>query len=453
MASNATKTEASIAALSQGARASLECLRTAFPTAPVVELVRFAQARSKSTKDAVSMYKAYLSWREGEGRPENLAKAHADLPEGVFSDVLSHRPARDGSGVLFMEAARPDFSLLPKETYLHGLCHVMDTALPRDKDGQLTVMIDVRAGQGWANPPPNKMLPFLKCVASTLSSMYPERLRRVIVYPVPWAAGVLVSMAKKLMDPNTRSKLCIVTGNDKSLDCPAEGLSEHVSIDCLPRYAWARHKSLQMATASSVGAATPPFREGDDEDCSERREDPPLISATSQPAGDSDSDAFFSADEGGEDSGPARPCRVRTSTDGGVELSKAEALGASARHVASPHKASTSTTAFGASAASVSTTSPCSSPTGVETEEATARLVVSPSKGGSDIADDLEVGLHAKHKKPPSRHGEEQVHLVVAEEDGDEEALRQQVRRGCFRACVRKLCGSLRCGSSARSWD
>merc|ERR1719487_2620590 len=144
-----------------------------------------------------------------------------------------------------MEAARPDFRIVTKEVYLHSLCHVIDKALPREKGGQLTLVVDVRGGGGWGNPTPKQMLPFMKSVVSTMSAMYPERLRRVVVYPVPWAAKVFVNMVKGLLDPNTRSKLCIVSGDDKSSDCPGQKLSEHLTIHCFPQHAWSRNKSLE----------------------------------------------------------------------------------------------------------------------------------------------------------------------------------------------------------------
>jgi len=226
---------------------SLLALHSKFPDAPQAELRRFALARPRVPKDAVRMYENYVRWRADEGRPDVLAQSWASLPPCIFSGVAEQGPALDGTGVLFMELARYDVRAQPVSIYVQGACYLLDQALPPESQCQITVVIDTRAGTGWPNPTPLTVKPFLQEVCQTLTQMYPERCRRIIVYPVPWLAGFLVSMAKRLMDPKTGRKLHVITGEGEG--CPSAALRAFLSGSSFPLHSWSRHVGLVPSDA------------------------------------------------------------------------------------------------------------------------------------------------------------------------------------------------------------
>ncbi|CAK0792503.1 unnamed protein product [Prorocentrum cordatum] len=291
----------------EAAAQSLLALGSAFPDAPQAEVRRFALARPHVPTDAVCMYEDYVRWRASEGRSEVLAQAWASLPAYVFSGVTEQGPALDGTGVLFMELARYDVQAQPASVYVQGVCHLLDQALPPDAQGQITVVIDTRAGPGWPNPNPLQVKPFLQEITQILTQRYPERCRRIIVYPVPWVAGFLVKMAKRLMDPKTSGKLHVITGEGDG--CPSAALRLLLSANSFPLHSWSRHVGLVPSDAP---------QSLDCKGCADEVE-------TSDVSGDQD-EMFFSASEDEEssedDESPGHPDQHihLTSTEGSGTL-------------------------------------------------------------------------------------------------------------------------------------
>ena len=98
--------------------------------------------------------------------------------------------------------------------------------------------------QGWKNPPATRLLPFFKHMAGIVPNHYPERLKRVVIYPLPWLVVGLIKGIKALFDPVTREKFVVLSGSDKTgAPCPAD-LSECVSKQALPEHAVALHAEL-----------------------------------------------------------------------------------------------------------------------------------------------------------------------------------------------------------------
>jgi hypothetical protein len=81
---------------------------------------------------------------------------------------------------------------------------------------KITVVLDVRAGTGWANPSPLSLVPFIQIVASLLNSHFPERLSKLVLFPLPWAATFVFNTVKKLLDQDTASKIEVCPGPGNS---------------------------------------------------------------------------------------------------------------------------------------------------------------------------------------------------------------------------------------------
>lgn len=150
-----------------------------------------------------------------------------------------------------------DTALYSIEAYIHSLCYVTDATYAREEEGHLTVVVDLRRGDGWANMPTSALIPFAKEASKVLSKLYPDRTKRFVVYPVPWVATFLVAVVKKMLDPEQQKKLVLLSGDIRALDSPPADLAEYVTIESLPVHAWSRHKSLDQTRVSSsmeVGA-------------------------------------------------------------------------------------------------------------------------------------------------------------------------------------------------------
>lgn len=62
---------------------------------------------------------------------------------------------------------------------------------------KVTVLLDVRPGQGWPNPPAVQMVGLIRHLADELNKRYPNRLEKLILYPIPKPVVLLYNVAIK----------------------------------------------------------------------------------------------------------------------------------------------------------------------------------------------------------------------------------------------------------------
>ena len=234
---------------------SLQHLVEAYPDEPAAELARFAAARPGKPADALKLYKRYRKWRREDGAADALGAVAqpAEARDAQFA-ALGGRVGE--FPVLLVEGARYALDV-PAEAYVALLCRRMDEALASDASTRLVVLIDARAGTGWPNPSALKLVGFLRLCASAIPNRYPERLRRVVVYPLPGWAKTLIGLVTRLLEPVTRDKIEVLAGSDsKDAPCPA-GLAEHVALDAIPEHARARHAALAPEDAAAPEDVVP----------------------------------------------------------------------------------------------------------------------------------------------------------------------------------------------------
>lgn len=227
-----------------GEQARLDQMVKRFPNAPAKELLRFCQARPDSVDEAIDMYAQHLKWRLQDGDPDRLAAAFGALPQNYCRRAGR---ARDGSPTLLVQGARYDPAVGSKPFVL-GLCHVIDQM---GCDEKFTLLVDLRPGEGWPNVPAYRMIPFIRLIASICPSNYPERVHRILVYPLPPMVEQLTRVIKSLMDEGTRRKIEVISGpSEVGSPCPRE-LGKHVSYEQLPEDAQSMHLSLLEAEAEA----------------------------------------------------------------------------------------------------------------------------------------------------------------------------------------------------------
>ena len=213
-----------------------------YPGAPRAELERFAAARPVSADDALVMYAEYLAWREGDGARDGLAARSAACGQDQFLCVGGETGS--GEAVLLIQGARYDVEKDPK-LYLDAVCATLDSVCCDDSQRRVVVLIDVRAGEKWHNPPARLLVPFVRLCAGLVPRMYPERLKTVVVYPLPAIVRGLCYVILALLDPVTKNKIVLFGGSDnKRAPCPADELRQHVNLDMLPSLAHDRHSGL-----------------------------------------------------------------------------------------------------------------------------------------------------------------------------------------------------------------
>jgi hypothetical protein len=157
----------------------------------------------------------------------------SDVSSNKSKKMLPPSPPRcnDGTRILHILPFRLDLSIATAPTYSLAAALYLDRRLSRLTTERITLFCDVRGGRGWANPTPWSTLPFIQSTASLLGSHYPERLERLVLFPMPTSAIWVWSAAKKCLDPNTSSKVVVVSPGEGS--APPEDLLEYVDEENL----------------------------------------------------------------------------------------------------------------------------------------------------------------------------------------------------------------------------
>lgn len=122
----------------------------------------------------------------------------------------------DGTRILHILPSRLDLSIASASTYSLAAALYIDRRMSRLTTEKISLFCDVRGGRGYANPTPWSLLPFVQSTASLLGSHYPERLERLVLYPMPTTAIWVWNAAKKCLDPNTASKVVVIGSGEGS---------------------------------------------------------------------------------------------------------------------------------------------------------------------------------------------------------------------------------------------
>jgi CRAL/TRIO domain len=217
-----------------------EELRHLFPNATAAERKRFQLARIGNIEACKAQLGVYLEWREKHDTIEKqieCAKIESDVDEWnnaaaiamvsceedlpgtrlprlarIYSIDGSAVRDRDGRRILHVMPGQMDPNLAKPSTYAVALALYIDRQLDRASTECLTVALDVRGGKGWPNIPPLRNLPFIKTVVTLLVAMFPERLHRCLLFPVPQAANWIWNIVKGWIDPDTSCKVQLLTG-------------------------------------------------------------------------------------------------------------------------------------------------------------------------------------------------------------------------------------------------
>ena len=259
----------------------LKEMHKALPTSTQAERHRFLIAdRQGNTKAAIEKLQNYLDWRE-EHVDDELS--HLDSWSYATQIAMNHqarRTAKKGNSIndsgidstntyklpcpLFMYEheststtntsinnsvtttttrmkyiqhlpARIDLKLADNSTYALALALYIDHILDRNSTEKATLVIDVRPGYGWSNIKAIQLLPFIQMVSKLLCDLFPSRLEKCIVYPVPKVALFLWKAVQPFVGTETVDKICLISGSAGKKDKVPKQVSKYLDEELIAK--------------------------------------------------------------------------------------------------------------------------------------------------------------------------------------------------------------------------
>ena len=154
----------------------------------------------------------------------------------------------NGKRILHVIPARVDVSLADGDTYGLALALYLNSKFDRNSDEKLTVVLDTRPGDGWANHMAYRLVNFVRKVARLLQALYPERLDKFVIYLIPRPAMMVWNTCKRFMTNDTMDKIVLIQGPaQRTTPLPKEALMEHFDnelIDLMEEHRTANFKPV-----------------------------------------------------------------------------------------------------------------------------------------------------------------------------------------------------------------
>eukprot|EP00310_Coccolithus_braarudii_P012745 CAMPEP_0183337528 /NCGR_PEP_ID=MMETSP0164_2-20130417/5137_1 /TAXON_ID=221442 /ORGANISM="Coccolithus pelagicus ssp braarudi, Strain PLY182g" /LENGTH=235 /DNA_ID=CAMNT_0025507227 /DNA_START=11 /DNA_END=718 /DNA_ORIENTATION=+ len=201
---------------------ALTALRQQLPDATEAERLRFLRARDGNVTKAAQMLGAYLDWREATlPLPEGAATlGHGLLKEWVC--FLDEVKSRDSSKVLLVQAARCVPEACTNEQHAAAVASLLDQHLARDLEARVSIIIDVGGISGARNASPKLLFPVIRELNRVLGQNFPERVSRLLIYPVPWTLRSIWVAVRTFLDKATADKAKLFAGDANGGRVPPE---------------------------------------------------------------------------------------------------------------------------------------------------------------------------------------------------------------------------------------
>jgi hypothetical protein len=237
------------------------------PDATVTERQRFLKSNNGKVDRAVGALGKYIEWNKvheaisKELNIESPSKEDSDVDywkaacavaikakgedcTEILPQVIRVHQLEDGSDmcdatghrIFQITPANMDDKLVKTTTYALAVALYLNRRCDRNGLERITICMDLRAGKGWPNIHAARLVPFMKDSTRLLSDLFPERLHRCVLYPVPPAFTWIWNIIKKAIDPRTRDKVCPLSGANKiESPPPREHMLEHMSEEAADR--------------------------------------------------------------------------------------------------------------------------------------------------------------------------------------------------------------------------
>jgi hypothetical protein len=232
----------------------LQYIETAVPESTKAERQRFLVHCSGNENEAIDKLRYYIKWR-GEHCDDDLRDG---LDSWTYVNQMLHKikarhsPQEENGNPLttslpcivflyensqsvtrFVQhlPARIDTKHASPRTYALALAIYLDHLFDRNSTEKITLIIDVRAGRGWANILAVHLIPFMQLSCRLLNDLHPERLDSCILFPMPKVTNVIWKAVKPFLHKQTRKKVVLVNGGAGVDDPIPKKLSQMVAAE------------------------------------------------------------------------------------------------------------------------------------------------------------------------------------------------------------------------------
>mmetsp|Transcript_16618 Transcript_16618/g.45616 ORF Transcript_16618/g.45616 Transcript_16618/m.45616 type:complete len:243 (+) Transcript_16618:127-855(+) len=169
-----------------------------------------------------------------DNEPPAFVYQHTDPSTGeVVRDLQGHR-------VLHSLPARMDPQHYEVEHYARQLKHLLATVIelqPNSENSKhrILVLLDLRPGQGWPNPPALTLVSWIRHLVKELQGQFPETLHKLVLYPLPQPVIFLYNTIIRPLLRNLSGKVVLVPGSGVGMDSPfpLHALSQFVAPKAL----------------------------------------------------------------------------------------------------------------------------------------------------------------------------------------------------------------------------
>lgn len=239
----------------------------ALPESTQAERCRFLVDRNGDTKLAITKLGNYLDWRRRHYCDDDsnchldswtyatqLALRADDEKSKKSSNVDKNNNRTDNTSIkqlpctlftfehdetkyLLHLPARIDTQLASTSVYALALALYIDHKMDRSSMEKIILVIDVRAGQGWANINAINLIPFIQETVRLLCDLHPTRLDTCIIYPVPVIASIIWKAVKPFVGKDTVQKIRLVSGSGAGMnDKVPEKVNKYLDCELLTRF-------------------------------------------------------------------------------------------------------------------------------------------------------------------------------------------------------------------------
>ena len=177
-----------------------------FPGENIVDIVRFLVARKGNLDQAAKMMRSAVDWHSSNF-PSKKMEILSALQTGCF---FTHGVALDGTPLLFMRGAFYSSKIATPLQYVLAAAYVIDYVLAQSDQISVTVLVHACGIAGAPNESAD--INFIKLFVQVLSDNYPERLKRLVIYPFPWFARAMWGIIKLFVDKRTQDKVVLIPG-------------------------------------------------------------------------------------------------------------------------------------------------------------------------------------------------------------------------------------------------
>lgn len=177
-------------------------LKKKYPSLTPVDIVRFLVARKGNIANAEQMIDKYLAWKL-----EHFPIKHSTVKNAFLSKCFfPYGRSRDGSPIVIMRGCLYNSKVATPYEYVMAASYCIEWALANNP-GQPSVTVLVHTAQVEGGPNEIADMAFMKLFVQVLGDNFPERLKRLALYPFPLYGRMLWKVIGVFLDKRTQEKI------------------------------------------------------------------------------------------------------------------------------------------------------------------------------------------------------------------------------------------------------